>query len=60
MNAFYCYKKCPVGIEAQKKFLEDNESVFDAILEFKVFADGCFENCPYKEEHDKFNAEENN
>jgi hypothetical protein len=59
MNAYYCYKKCPIGIEAQKKFLDENESVFDTILDFKVFADECYKTCPYKEEHDKFTAEEN-
>jgi hypothetical protein len=47
----YCNQKCSVGKAASKKCLDESESVFDAVLDFKIFVDKCYQTCPYKDEH---------
>ena len=53
MNIEYCNNKCPKGIEARNKFLDENNSVYDAVTDFWAFTDKCFETCPYKDKHTK-------
>ena len=35
----YCNKKCPIGISTSKEILDESESIFDAVLDFKTFVD---------------------
>ena len=53
MNIEYCGKKCSKGIKASEKFLNRNNSAYDAAIDFWDFTDKCFETCPYKEAHAK-------
>ncbi len=51
MNIEYCNNKCPKGIEARNKFLDENNSAYDAAIDFHFFTEKCFETCPYKDKH---------
>ena len=31
----YCFNQCPIGQEYKKQVLEDNDSVFDAVYDYK-------------------------
>lgn len=53
MDLEYCYKKCLKGKTASTRFLEKNNSVYDAAIDFWAFTDECFKTCPYKDEHKK-------
>ena len=53
MNIEYCNNKCQKGIEAKSKFLDENNSVYEAVSDFWAFTEKCFETCPYKEKHTK-------
>ena len=53
LNIEYCNHQCQKGIEARNKFLDKNNSVFDAAIDFWAFTDGCFKTCPYKDKHTK-------
>lgn len=57
MNLDYCNENCPIGKKAKDEFLNDNNSVFDAVIDFWYFVDECIKTCPYK---DKYTTEENN
>ena len=59
MNLDFCHKTCTVGKKVSKEILDESESVKDAAIDFWYFIDECLKTCPYKEEHDKFTAEEN-
>ena len=56
MNRTYCDKECPIGKEASRKFLNENNSAYDAALDFISFTEKCFTTCPFKAAH----AEQNN
>lgn len=45
----YCDKKCPKGMKASKEFLDNNNSAYDAALDFMWFTEECFKTCPYKD-----------
>ena len=51
MNITYCDEQCPLGIKKSKEFLDNNNSAYDAALDFVWFAEKCFETCPYKDKH---------
>ena len=53
MDITYCNNKCQKGIEARDKFLNENNSAFDAAVDFWAFTDECYKTCPYKAEHEK-------
>ena len=53
LNIKYCYEQCSKGNTASDKFLELNNSVFDAAVDFQLFTEACFCTCPYKAEHIK-------
>ena len=53
INIEYCNNKCVIGIEARNKFLDENNSVYDAALDFRWFTSKCFKTCPYKDKHTK-------
>lgn len=59
MNFMYCLKTCKKGQEASKKFLDENNSAFDAVIDFQFFTDDCYNTCPFKAELDKELAEKN-
>jgi hypothetical protein len=56
MNIEYCNSRCPIGKKAKDEFLNDNNSVFDAVIDFWHFVDECIKTCPYT---DKYTTEEN-
>ena len=56
MNIEYCDKQCPIGVEARNKFLDKNNSAYDAAMDFHFFTEKCFETCPYKDKHTKENT----
>ena len=51
LNMAYCNDKCPIGISMRNKFLDENNSAFDAVTDFRLFVGSCFESCKYKNEH---------
>ena len=51
INRAYCDKKCEIGTKQSEKFLKENNSAFDAAMDFVFFTDECFKTCPYKEQH---------
>lgn len=55
MNIEYCDKQCPIGIAARNKFLDENNSAYDAAIEFHFFTDNCFKTCVQKEFHSQSN-----
>lgn len=53
MDLKYCNDKCTIGKEAREKFLNENNSAFDAAVDFWAFTDECYKTCPYKAEYEK-------
>ena len=53
MDIKYCYEQCETGKAAGEKFLDINNSVFDAAFDFNCFVETCFKTCPYIQEHIK-------
>lgn len=53
MDINYCNKKCTIGQAASNKFLDINNSAYDAAMDFRFFVDNCFKTCPHKAEHVK-------
>lgn len=53
MDIKYCNDKCDLGIAAREKFLNINNSAYDAALDFIFFIDECYRECPHKAEHSK-------
>ena len=53
MNISYCDKICPLGSKKSEEFLDKNNSVFDAAIDFTYFVEECFKTCPYREYHIK-------
>ena len=51
MNLNYCNYHCPIGIVAREKFLDENNSAYDAAIDFYFFAKDCFKTCKYKDKH---------
>ena len=50
MDITYCYEKCEVGKAAAQRFLDINNSAFDAATDFRFFTDECSKTCPNKKE----------
>ena len=53
VNIAYCDKKCPIGMKAGREFLDNNNSAYEAGLNFSSFVEECFKTCQYKEMHNK-------
>lgn len=51
MNIVYCNDECPIGRAMRDKFLNENNSAYDAAMDFRFFVDKCFVDCPYKAAH---------
>ena len=48
MDITYCNDICAIGQAARDKFIEESNSAFDAVFDFKSFVVKCSQNCPYK------------
>ena len=53
MDISYCNDVCSIGKAARDKFLDINNSAFDAAADFRFFTENCFKACPFKTEHSK-------
>ena len=51
MDITYCNNECSIGKKASKEFLNNNNSAFDAAIDFWHFVDECIKTCPYKDKH---------
>lgn len=51
MDIAYCNNNCNIGRAARDRFLEINNSAFDAATDFRFFTENCFKTCPHKEAH---------
>jgi hypothetical protein len=51
LNLEYCNNYCQKGIEMRNKFLDKNNSAYDAAMDFRWFVEKCFETCIYKDKH---------
>ena len=49
----YCNEICPIGVKARDKFLAGNNSVYDAVIDFRFFVAECHKTCPYKEKREQ-------
>ena len=59
MYITYCNEKCDIGAKAREQFLANNNSAYDAVIDFLHFEAQCRNTCPYKEIRDKFESEVN-
>lgn len=57
LNITYCYEQCPVGRAASEEFLNTNNSVFGAAMEFQYFTENCFNTCPNKQVNINYNKD---
>ena len=53
MDITYCNDTCPIGQKMRDKLLDENNSAFDAAIDFRMFIRKCFESCPNKAVHMK-------
>lgn len=60
MDITFCNNVCSIGKAARDKFLDMNNSAFDAASDFRFFVDNCFKTCPHKTEHIKNEQELHN
>lgn len=60
LDITYCYEKCEVGKAAAQRFLDINNSAFDAATDFRFFTDECSKTCPNKKEPAKETQHEAN
>jgi hypothetical protein len=44
-NLEYCYEKCELGKAKGKEFIEENNSAFDAAIDFHIFVEECKKTC---------------
>ena len=44
-NIEYCYTLCEKGKAMGEKFLKENNSAFDAALDFQLFVKDCTQTC---------------
>lgn len=47
----YCGERCEIGKAAKERFLDNCESVFDAVFDFYNFTGSCIKACPYRDEN---------
>lgn len=52
-NIEYCHGHCEKGRKASADFLNNNNSAYDAALDFMWFTDECFKTCLHKDKHTK-------
>ena len=50
-NFKLCSKECIIGIEASKRFLDNDNSAYTAALKFRDFVEECFKTCEFIEKH---------
>lgn len=53
MDIKYCGSKCHIGKEKSNEFLTENNSAFDAAMDFIRFTEECFKTCLYKDCHEE-------
>ena len=53
MDITYCNDTCLIGKAARETFLDANNSVFDAVIDFRYFTKNCYLTCPHKAAHCK-------
>jgi hypothetical protein len=53
LDITYCNNKCSIGKAASEKFLDKNNSAYDAAIDFWAFTDECFKTCPFKDAHNE-------
>ena len=51
LDITYCSRTCEIGKRASKEFLDQNNSAYEAALDFHIFVEKCFNTCKYKEIH---------
>jgi hypothetical protein len=51
MDIKYCMHECPIGCAKSEELLTKNNSVFDAVSDFRLFVEKCFETCLHKDKH---------
>lgn len=55
----YCFNQCPIGQEYKAQVLQNNDSVFDAVYDYRDLINICLTKCnKFKEEENFENGEE--
>ena len=56
----YCFEVCPKGREMKDYFLDNNNSVYDAVVDFKLFEKECAKTCDKVKEKENADIQDNN
>ena len=56
----YCFEVCPKGREMKDYLLDNNNSVYDAVVDFKLFEKECVKTCDKVKEKENADIQDNN
>lgn len=56
----YCFEVCPKGKEMKNYLLDNNNSVYDAVVDFKLFEKECAKTCDKVKEKENADIQDNN
>ena len=60
IDNMYCIKKCPLGKQKSKEFLNYNNSAYDAAIDMQLFVENCKTTCAYNKINEEVNSHESN
>lgn len=55
----YCFEVCPKGKEMKDYLLDNNNSVYDAVIDFKLFEKECVKTCDRAKEKENADIQDN-
>lgn len=55
----YCFEGCPKGKEMKDYLLDNNDSVYDAVIDFKLFEKECVKTCDRVKEKENADIQDN-
>lgn len=55
----YCFEVCPKGKEMKDYLLDNNNSVYDAVIDFKLFEKECVKTCDKVKEKENADIQDN-
>lgn len=60
LTSGYCSTICPKGKKMKEHLLDTNDSVYDAVEDFKVFLNECNRTCTLKEKRKNASIQDTN
>ena len=58
LTSEYCYTNCPKGKKMKEHLLDTNDSVYDAVEDFKMFLEECNRTCTLKEKRENASTQD--